>query len=118
MPTDAIGVSAKLTRSILTHHLQNRPGIQIVGITCQWKSRHVGELELRNIEVQGRPLQDDGMYICAASDYFVGEARKYIGMDISQVTYLKQTIFDAVEQAVRKEKIIRPEKTYRLQRLD
>ena len=51
--------------------------------------------------VDGKPLDGDRMYSCAASDYFVGEARRYIGVEITQPIYLQQTVFSALESAAR-----------------
>lgn len=99
-------LSGKQLRSIIEYYLKRKPAIQISGVICHWKSSTSGEPEIVRIEVGGRPLINDQMYICATNDFFAGQAEKYIGMEISQPVFLTQTMFDAVEVAVRKAKTL------------
>jgi hypothetical protein len=46
------------------------------------------------------------MYICATSDFFAGQAKGYIGREIERPVFLRQTVFETVEQAARKAKVI------------
>jgi hypothetical protein len=66
--------------------------------------------------VNGRPLEEDKIYVCAASDYFVGEAKHYLGLEIAQPIFLQQTVFAAVERVVRDEKTITPRVQYTIER--
>jgi hypothetical protein len=88
------------------HHLKERTAIQTSGFTCQWRKKSDGEPEIAELEVQGEPVQDDRMYVCAANDYLVGEAKRYLGMEISQPVFLRETLYAVVERAVRNAKKI------------
>jgi hypothetical protein len=54
------------------------------------------------------------MYICAASDYMVGEAKRYLGIELTNVSYSSQTVFGVVEKAVRKAGRITPKVLFRI----
>jgi len=95
-------LSGKQLRSVLIYHLKGRGGLSFSGITCRWKRNAAREPEILTIDVNGKPLEDARMYICAASDYFVGEAKRYIGVEVPQPIYLQQTVFSALEAAARK----------------
>lgn len=98
-------------RQLLTavrYHLKQRTAIQTSGIFCQWKRTPEGDVAIQRIEVQGKPVEHKRMYICAASDFFVGEAKRYLGVELSQVVYLPETLFGAVEKKVRQVKVINP----------
>ena len=94
-------LSGSQLRSVLIHALR-RGGLSFSGITCQWKRNAGGQPEIVAIRANGKPLDDERMYICTASDYFVGEAKRYIGVEVTQPTYLQQTVFSALEAAARK----------------
>ncbi len=95
-------LSGKQLRSVLIYSLSRRGGLSFSGITCRWKRNAARDPEIVTIDINGKPLDDERMYICAASDYFVGEAKRYIGVEIPQPTYLQQTVFAALEAAARK----------------
>jgi hypothetical protein len=95
-------------RRAVLYYLTKEAPVQFSGIACQWKKRPDGGVEMLSLQIQGRPLDEQRMYTCAASDYFVGEAKRYIGVEIPRVIYLRQTVFEAVENAVRHEKVITP----------
>lgn len=99
-------LSGRQLREAMLYHLKERTAIQTAGISCRWKKAADGDIEIVSLEVQGNPIDDDRMYRCAASDFFVGEAKRYIGVEIPQVIFLKQTVFEAVENQVRKAKTI------------
>lgn len=108
-------LSGKELLDVLRFDLERHPGIQIAGINCTWRKTGGGKFELTDVEVGGNPLDPDRMYSCAASDFFVGEAKKYLGLEVPKVIYLKQTVFEAVEQAVRQEKTIASKVLYRIE---
>jgi 2',3'-cyclic-nucleotide 2'-phosphodiesterase (5'-nucleotidase family) len=99
-------LSGKQLRDVLLNYLRKRATIQISGITARWRRNPDGDVSLVEVRVQGSPLDDTRMYPCAASDFFVGEAKHYLGVEIDHPIYLRQTVFEAVEQAVRKAKVI------------
>ncbi len=109
-------LSGAQLRAVMLHDVADRPGIQVAGVDCRWKKREDGSAEIVSIEVQGKPLDDRRMYICAASDFFVGEAQKYLGIEIPKPIYLKQTMFEAVERQLLKMKTITPAMRYSIQR--
>ncbi|HTS00222.1 MAG TPA: bifunctional UDP-sugar hydrolase/5'-nucleotidase [Bacteroidota bacterium] len=88
-------------RTVLTNDVEARPGIQVAGISGVWRRGEGGRVEFTSITVGGKPLDENRMYRCAASDFFVGEAKRYLGLEIAQPYYLRQTVFDAVEAIVR-----------------
>jgi 2',3'-cyclic-nucleotide 2'-phosphodiesterase (5'-nucleotidase family) len=99
-------MNGKDLRSVMTYYLTKKPGIQITGVTCQWRRPDGGGIEIVNLGVNGKPVDDGRMYICATSDFFAGQAKQYIGREIEQPIFLRQTIFEAVEKAVRQAKVI------------
>jgi putative Mn2+ efflux pump MntP len=56
------------------------------------------------LEINGKPFDENGTYIGAASDYFVGEAKHYLGFEILHSVYLQETVFETIEKKVRDEK--------------
>jgi 5'-nucleotidase/UDP-sugar diphosphatase len=90
--------------SILHYYLEDHPAIIITGLSATWKKDAKGTIVLSEVKVGSDPLEKTRMYICAASDFFVGEAKKYLGMEITNGSVSSTTLFSAVEQAVRKEK--------------
>ncbi len=103
-------------KSVLEYTIAHRPAIQIAGLRCRWKQGTDGRPEVRDIEVNGTPLDVRREYSCAASDYMAGEAPHYLGLEIPKVIYLSQTVFAAFESAVRRQKTIVPETVYSIQR--
>jgi 5'-nucleotidase / UDP-sugar diphosphatase len=86
-------------RQILQYYVQRRPSIQIAGISATWKREADGSTAFPEILVQGAPLEEARVYVCVASDYFIGEAKRYVGMEILNPVYLNTTLFSAAEQA-------------------
>lgn len=102
----AFQLSGREIRSILQYFIDRKPAVQTSGIKCRWRKRPDGTGEIVSIEINGKPLSDTRMYVCAASDYLVGEAKRYLGVELRQVIYLKKTVFAAVEEEARKQKVI------------
>lgn len=110
-------LSAAELETVARYYLEKAPGVQMTGMVISWKKDADGTKKLINITVQGKPLDAKRMYTCAASDYLVGEAPRYLGIEIPRPITLKQTVFSAVEKAVRKEKTIEPKQALFLQQV-
>jgi 2',3'-cyclic-nucleotide 2'-phosphodiesterase (5'-nucleotidase family) len=89
-------VSGSQIRTLVRHDIEKRPGIQVSGIRCEWKKDPSGNVEIVNLLVGGKPVDDKRMYVGAASDYMMGEAKRYFGVEPSKLTYLNETVFNAV----------------------
>ncbi len=93
---------------VVRYYLTKGTAVQFSGIACQWEAKPDGEVKVLSLSIGGKPVDERRMYTCAASDYFVEEAKRYIGAEIPKVIYLRETLFEAVENAVRSEKVITP----------
>jgi hypothetical protein len=67
--------------------------------------------------VGGKPLEQQRSYICAASDFLVGEAEKYLGMRITKTSVSETTVYDAVEGVIRKEGTMKRKPGMQLERV-
>lgn len=94
-------VTGKQVRDIVLHVINDRPGIQVSGLQCEWKRNAEGKVELVELLVNGKQVDDQATYTGAASDYMMGEAKRYLGIVPPQLTYLNQTVFNAAEKKVR-----------------
>jgi 5'-nucleotidase/UDP-sugar diphosphatase len=94
-------LTGKQIRDIVLYDIKNRPGIQVSGILCEWKRDASGGIQIIKLLVNGKPVDDDATYKGAASDYFVGESKRYLGIDTPHSTYLKSTVFDVTEKKIR-----------------
>jgi len=110
-------LSGRDLRSVLLHHLEGETSIIISGVSAQWRREPGGTVTLLAVEVQGKALDEKRMYVCSASDYFVGEAKRYIGMEIQEPIFLEQTLYDAVEAAVRAAGVVTSDVPYRIERV-
>ena len=110
-------LSGKQLRDVVLHCLGEREGISFSGITCTWKKGPGHEPEIVSMMIDGKPLDDNRMYACAASDYFVGEAKRYIGVEIAQPIFLHQTVFQALESAARNAGVIDSNVEHRIQEI-
>jgi 2',3'-cyclic-nucleotide 2'-phosphodiesterase (5'-nucleotidase family) len=99
-------MSGKDLRSVMMYYLTKKPAIQITGVTCQWRRTDGNEAEIVKLDVNGKPVDDNRMYVCGTSDFFAGQAKQYIGREIERPIFLRQTVFEAVEKAVRKAKVV------------
>jgi 5'-nucleotidase/UDP-sugar diphosphatase len=109
-------LSGKQLRDVVRYCVEKRGEVSLSGITCTWKN-DAHEPEIVSLEVGGKPLDDDRMYSCAASDYFVGEAKRYIGVEVLQPIYLQQTVFAALESAARSTGEIDSKVEHRIQKI-
>jgi len=101
-------LTGKQLRNVMVYNIEKKPGIQIAGMSGRWKKRPDGSVEFASITVGGKPLDDGRSYPCAASDYFVGEGKRYLGEQITLPVYLHTTVFEAVEKIVRERNVIDP----------
>jgi len=101
-------LSGERVRRAVKYALTQKTAVQFSGISCRWRRRPDGTVEILSLDVGGKPLDAKRMYTCAASDYFIGEAKRYVGFEIPRVIYLQKTLFEVVEDAVREEKVIVP----------
>ena len=99
-------LSGKQVKEVVEHYITHHASIQTSGIRCTWKKNPDGTIEFPSFMVNGKPLDEQRMYIAAASDYMVGEAQRYLGVDIEHPSYSHTTVFDVVEQKVKREKVI------------
>ncbi len=95
-------------RDVLLYDIRKRPGIQIAGMSAKYRKLADGSVELVSVTVGGKPLEDGRSYPCGASDFFVGDAKKYLGVGVRTPVYLRETVFEAVEKIVRQRKEIVP----------
>jgi 2',3'-cyclic-nucleotide 2'-phosphodiesterase (5'-nucleotidase family) len=108
-------LSGKQIKSVVEFYVKKRPPIQTSGITCTWKGDRGSEIEIMNIEINGKPLEDDKLYSCTVNDYLAGEAKRHIGIEVNDAIYMKLTLFGEVEKAIRKSKIIESKIENRIQ---
>jgi 5'-nucleotidase/UDP-sugar diphosphatase len=111
-------LSGKELRALMVYNIRKRPAIQIAGMSGRWKAGPDGTPVFLSILVGGKPLDDGAMYRCAASDYLVGEAKRYLGVEVRQPAFLQQTVFAAVEGAVRAAGTLTPQVLYTIERAD
>jgi 2',3'-cyclic-nucleotide 2'-phosphodiesterase (5'-nucleotidase family) len=105
LPFRNILVSFKLTgkqvRDIVLQNIRERSGFQMSGVDCEWKRDAAGKIEIVKLLVNGKPVDDQTVYTGAASDYMMGEAKRYLGIDPPQLTFLDETVFKATEKMIR-----------------
>ncbi len=99
-------LSGKQLKDAVLFGLQAGDALQTSGLKGTWKKNANGAAEFMKLEVGGKPVDDKKMYVCAASDFMVGQGKKYFGMDVPAPSFSKQTLFEAVANEVRKAKII------------
>ena len=106
LPFRNILVSFKLTgkqvRDIVLQNIRERSGFQMSGAECEWKRDTEGKIEIVKLLVSGKTVEDQSVFTGAASDYMMGEAKRYLGIDTPQLTYLDETVFKATEKMIRK----------------
>jgi len=94
-------LTGKQLRSMIEFMLKEHTGVQTSGIQCTWRKMSDGGIEITTFLVNGKPLDEERSYIGAASDYMMGEAKKYFGIDTPKLIFLNQTVFEAIEKKVR-----------------
>ena len=87
-------------RELVLHNIKDHPGIIVTGVECEWKKDASGAPEIVKLLVGGKPLDDNATYTGAASDYVMGEAKRYLGIEPPKLTFLDETVFKAVEKKI------------------
>ena len=101
-------LSGKELRQVLDHAVRTRQAIYVTGVSGQWKKKADGSVVWSGLRVGSSPIDEQRRYSCTASDYFVGEARRYLGLEPAGTIFLSRTLFETVEKAVRAEHDIQP----------
>ncbi|MEO8166960.1 MAG: bifunctional UDP-sugar hydrolase/5'-nucleotidase [bacterium] len=99
-------LTGKELQSVILFTRKRDEAVLISGITAKVKQVSDDEFKLLDVKINGKPLKESKRYICAASDFMVGQSKKYLGLEIEHPIYLQQTVFEALEKAVRKTKNI------------
>jgi 2',3'-cyclic-nucleotide 2'-phosphodiesterase (5'-nucleotidase family) len=105
-------------RTILTYNIEKHPAIQVAGLDARWRRGQDGKVQWVSIDVDGTPLEDSKIYRCAASDYLVGESKRYLGLEISNPSYLRQLVFDTVLQEFHRAKTVGAKVLYSIERVE
>ncbi|MCX6138705.1 MAG: bifunctional UDP-sugar hydrolase/5'-nucleotidase [Ignavibacteriales bacterium] len=99
MPFRNVLVTFQLTgaqlKASIENCIRNKSGVQLSGVKCVWKKEGDG-IVFTTFLVNGKPLDEKKNYIGAASDYLMGEAKRYIGFDVPNKTFSNSTIFSAI----------------------
>jgi 2',3'-cyclic-nucleotide 2'-phosphodiesterase (5'-nucleotidase family) len=99
-------LSGKQLKDAVLYGLQAGDPLQTSGMKGTWHKNSNGSAEFVTLEVGGKPVDEKNMYVCAASDFMVGQGKKYFGMDVPTPTISRQTLFEAVANEVRTAKVI------------
>lgn len=99
-------LTGKQLKDCVAHGLASDDQLQVSGLRLEWKKKGDGSVDIVKMEVAGKPVVDKTLYICGANDFLVGQGMKYLGMEIPQPVFLKQTVFEAALDAARKAKVI------------
>jgi 5'-nucleotidase / UDP-sugar diphosphatase len=97
-------VSGTELKTIVLNYIEKHLRIQTSGIRCEWKRNSDGTIAIVKLEINGKPFDEKATYVGAASDFFLGEAKHYLGIEILHPVYLQQTVFETLEKKVREEK--------------
>ncbi|MBS4028203.1 MAG: bifunctional metallophosphatase/5'-nucleotidase [Ignavibacteriales bacterium] len=107
-------LSGKQLQEVVEYIINKKPAVQLSGIKCVY-TKSKDEIEIDKLEINGKKIDEDKMYICTASDFFVGEADRYIGVKPNNVITSNTTVFKAVEQYVRQMKVIDSQIEHRIE---
>lgn len=99
-------LSGKQLKKVVLHSMKVEESLVFSGIEATLRKLPNGTFELASIRIGGKPVDDERMYSCAMSDFMVGQAKKYLGLEIDKPIYSKHTIFNVIENAARKAKTI------------
>ncbi|RCK77463.1 MAG: 5'-nucleotidase [Ignavibacteriae bacterium] len=107
-------LTGKQIKSIVEYIISTKSPVQTSGIKCQYKKQ--GErIEFIKFEIQGKPLDEEKSYICTVNDYMLGEAKRYLGIEIPVANYLNMTLYEEVEKYLKKVKKVNSQKENRLE---
>ena len=99
-------LSGTQVKAVVLNYIERHLMIQTSGIRCEWKRGADGKAEIMSLEINGKPWDEKASYTGAASDYFMGEAKRYLGIEVPHISYLQQEVFGAIEKKVVDEKVI------------
>jgi len=111
-------LTGKQIRSIVEHYINKHSRIQTSGIKCEWRKNLDGSIEFLTFLINSKPLDENRVYIGAASDFMIGEAMEYFGLDIHNATSTNLTVFFAVENKLITLKEIRSGIENRIKRVE
>ncbi len=94
-------LSGTQLRQILLHSLQNDEAVLFSGVQATIKRGPDKTWLILDMSVGGKPVENQRLYTCAASDFMVAQAKKYFGLEIQQPIYSRMTVFQAVEAKAR-----------------
>ncbi|MBN1397923.1 MAG: bifunctional metallophosphatase/5'-nucleotidase [Bacteroidetes bacterium] len=94
-------------RSIVEFYINKHARIQTSGINCEWRRKPDGSIKFTSFIINGKALDENKKYICAASDYMIGTAMDYFGIEIPDAVPVDLTVFSAVENKIKNMKEIR-----------
>jgi len=99
-------LTGKDIRRLVTNQVNDGAEVIVSGIDAEWRRNKRAEIEIVSLKVNGVEVDDNKSYTGAASDFLLGEAKKYLGIDAQSVVYTNKTVFQVVEQKVRAAKDI------------
>jgi len=110
-------LTGKQIREIMEYYISNHPPIHISGIFCKYKKLHK-QIDYVEFLVNGAPLDENRTYTCTANDYLIQESKRYLGIEIANLTYLETTLFSVVEKKMREQKEISAKIEKRIERIE
>jgi len=99
-------LSGTEVKTIILNYVEKHLKIQTSGIRCEWKRASDGKVEIVKLEINGKPFDETATYTGAANDFFVAEAKHYLGIEIPHSIYLQPTLFEVLEKKVEDEKVV------------
>ena len=118
MPFRNVLVTFQLTgaqlKTSVENSIRNRAGIQLSGVKCIWK-KDGDAIAFTTFLVNGIPLDEQKIYVAAASDYLMGEAKRYVGFEVPNKIFSNTTLFSAIVNKARALKTIDPKEEFRIE---
>jgi 2',3'-cyclic-nucleotide 2'-phosphodiesterase (5'-nucleotidase family) len=99
-------------KQVVRFFVEKHPAIVMTGMNATVRVENSSVIVDR-IEVGGRAVDDAAVYVCAASDFFAGEAEKYLGIAVEKPVISETTLFSAVERAMKQQKTLQRPATYK-----
>lgn len=83
--------------------------LQISGLRYRWRRAPAGGAIAERVEVGGRPVERDRIYLVAAPDYVIGNSTRYFGFEPPNASPLGTVLTDVIIEAVREAAVIESE---------
>ncbi len=96
-------LSGKQLKQVLIDAMKNDDPLITSGMRATYRRSADGSVTVVEMTIGGKPVDENRMYVCAASDYFVGQGKKYIGIEINQPVYSRKTVYETLEDYARKQ---------------